>query len=102
MLVIWTKKRERVMLKSKKQSSQQDPLPEDFGSLEEFWKFWDTHSTSDYEDFMEDVDVCIDIHTSKVYCAVAKDLLTQLQTHAQQQGVSTETLINLWLREKVA
>ena len=38
----------------------------------------------------------------KVYCAVAKDLLTQLQIHARQQGVSTETLINLWLREKVA
>ena len=87
------------MLKNKKQSSQQDPLPENFGSLEEFW---DTHSTSDYEDFMEDVDVSIDIHTSKVYCAVAKDLLTQLQIHARQQGVSTETLINLWLREKVA
>jgi hypothetical protein len=64
------------MLKSKKQSSQQDPLPENFGSLEEFWEFWDTHSTFDYEVFMEDVDVSIDIHTSKVYCAVAKDLLT--------------------------
>ena len=90
------------MLKSKKQSSSQDSLPEDFGSLEEFCEFWDTHSTSDYEDLMEDVDVSIDIHTSKVYCAVAKDLLTQLQIHARQQGVSTETLINLWLREKVA
>jgi hypothetical protein len=62
------------MPKNKKQSTQQDPLPEDFGSLEEFCEFCDTHSTSDYEDFMEDVDVCIDIHTSKVYCAVEKDL----------------------------
>ena len=99
--MIWTKKRERVMPKSKKQGSQQDPLPEDFDSLEEFWEFWDTHSTSDYEDFMEDVEVSIDIHTSKVYYPVAKDLLAQLQTHARQQGVSTETLINLWLREKM-
>ena len=89
------------MPKSKKQGSQQDTLPEDFDSLEEFWEFWDTHSTFDYEDFMEDVDVSIDIHTSKVYYPVAKDLLAQLQTHARQQGVSTETLINLWLREKV-
>jgi len=89
------------MLKSKKQGSQQDLLPEDFDSLEEFGEFWDTHSTSDYEDFMEDVEVSIDIHTSKVYYPVAKDLLAQLQTHARQQGVSTETLINLCLREKV-
>ncbi|MBU4373975.1 MAG: BrnA antitoxin family protein [Candidatus Methanoperedenaceae archaeon] len=32
-------------------------MPEEFGSLEEFWAFWDTHSTADYEDLMEDVDV---------------------------------------------
>lgn len=59
------------------------------------------HSTFDYEDFMEDVDVSIDIHTSKVYYPVAKDLLAQLQSHVRQQGVSTETLINLRLREKM-
>ena len=61
------------MLENKKQTTQRDPLPEDFGSLEEFLAFWDTHSTADYEDQMEDVD--IGIHSSKVYCAVAKDLL---------------------------
>ena len=61
------------MPENKKQSTQRDPLPEDFGSLEEFWAFWDTHSTADYEDQMEDVD--IDIRSSKVYCALAKDLL---------------------------
>ena len=33
--------------------------------------------------------------------AVAKDITTALQTIAQQQGVSTQTLINLWLQEKL-
>ena len=102
MLVTWTKKREKVMPENKKQATQRDPLPEDFDSLEEFLAFWDTHSTADYEDQMEDVDVDIDIRSSKVYCAVAKDLLTQLRTRARQEGVSTETLINLWLQEKAA
>ncbi len=51
---------------------------------------------------MEDVDAHVDIHSSKVYCAVAKDVLTQVREQARQQGVSTETLINLWLQEKVA
>ena len=102
MLVTWTKKREKVMPENKKQSTQRDPLPEDFGSLEEFWEFWDAHSTADYEDQMEDMDVDIDIRSSKVYCAVAKDLLAQLRTRARQEGVSTETLINLWLQEKAA
>ena len=89
------------MLKSKKNILQRDPLPQNFGTLEEFWEFWDTHSTADYEDLMEDVDVQIDLRAIKIYCAVAKDLIDPLRTRARQQGVSTETLINLWLRDKV-
>lgn len=88
------------MPRSKTQVNKRDSLPENFESLEEFWSFWDTHSTADYEDFMEDVDVHIDIRSSKVYCAVAKDIIAQVRTQARRQGVSTETLINLWLLEK--
>ena len=76
--------------------------PEDFNTFEEFWAFWDTHSTADYEDVMEDVDSHVDIHSSKVYCAVAKDIIAQVRDRARRQGVSTETLINLWLQEKTA
>ena len=86
----------------KKSRGQTSPLPESFDSLEEFWEFWDTHSSADYEDLMEPVDVEIDISSHKIYCAIAKDVLSQLRTQARQQGVSTETLINLWLQEKLA
>ncbi|MFN3476567.1 MAG: CopG family antitoxin [Candidatus Methylomirabilales bacterium] len=89
------------MPQRKMQAHHRDPLPENFSSLEEFWAFWDTHSTADYEDLMEDVDVHVDIRSSKIYCAVAKDIIAQVRTQARRQGVSTETLINLWLREKV-
>jgi len=88
------------MPQSKMQARQRDPLPENFGSLEEFWAFWDTHSTTDYEDVMEVVDVHVDIRSSRVYCAVAKEIIAQVRIQARRQGVSTETLINLWLREK--
>ena len=89
------------MPRSKLHAHKRELLPENFESLEEFQEFWDTHSSADYEDLMEDVEVDIDIRSSRVYCAVAKDLLAQLRTQARRQGVSTETLINLWLREKV-
>lgn len=89
------------MAKNRKQVTGRDALPEEFHSLEEFWAFWDTHSTADYEDLMEDVDVHIDIGFSKAYCALARDLIAQLRAYARQQGISTETLINLWLKEKV-
>lgn len=88
------------MPRSKSHSRKREPLPENFESIEEFQEFWDTHSSADYEEQMEDVEVDIDIRSSRVYCAVAKDLLEQVRAQARRQGVSTETLINLWLREK--
>jgi hypothetical protein len=84
-----------------KKSAPKDALPENFSTLEELSDFWDTHSSADYEDVMEPVEVEIDLPSSKVYCPVAKDLLRQVRQQARQQGVSTETLINLWLQEKL-
>ena len=90
------------MPRSKPHAQEREPLPDNFGSLEELWMFWDTHSTADYEDLMEDVDMQVDIRSQRVYYAVAKDILTHIHTEARRQGVSPETLINLWLREKAA
>jgi hypothetical protein len=44
-------------MEDKKNLVERDILPDNFESLEEFWQFWDTHSTADYEDLMEDVEV---------------------------------------------
>ncbi len=78
-----------------------DVPSESFNTLEELSDFWDTHSSADYEEAMEPVEVEIDLASSKVYCPVVKDLLQQVRRQARRQGVSTETLINLWLQEKV-
>ncbi len=90
------------MPRSKALKGKRTPLPENFESIDDFQEFWDTHSSADYEDLMEDTEVDVAIRSSRVYCAVAKDILTQLRVEARRQGVSTETLINLWLREKAA
>ena len=90
------------MPRSKASSGKRAPLPENFESIDDLQEFWNTHSSADYEDLMEDVEVDVAIRSNRVYCAVAKDILTQLRAEARRQGVSTETLINLWLREKVA
>ena len=49
------------------------PLPEEFASIEEVQEFWDTHSTADYWDEMEDVDMGLSpafqakLETKKLY-----------------------------------
>ncbi len=89
------------MAKSKKNGKKREPLPENFDSIQALWDFWDTRSTADYEDLMEDVDFEVDIKSSKIFCAVDKELVKELHSRAQRRGISTETLINLLLREKM-
>ncbi|MBI4769530.1 MAG: hypothetical protein HY784_03715 [Chloroflexi bacterium] len=60
-------------------------------------EFWDTH---DFTDFDTDApDVKFDIT-----CAVPVevDLFHAIEQQAQRRGVQLETLVNLWLQEKLA
>lgn len=82
---------------------ERELLPESFDSLEQAAEFWNTHSTADYEDLMEEVEFEINLSSPKTYnYAIAKDLISKLREKARQQGISTQTLINLWLQEKLA
>lgn len=89
-------------MNDKKKSGAVDDLPENFTTLEEFWDFWDTHSSADYEGVMEAVEIEIDPSTSTVYLPVAKDLVSKVRIQARQQGISAETLVNLWLQERLS
>jgi len=44
-------------MRTKKESAPSEALPESFDSLVAFWEFWDSHSSADYEDLMEPVEV---------------------------------------------
>lgn len=79
---------------------QVDPLPDSFTSIEEAADFWDTHSLADYwEQTREVKDVKIDL--VRRHFRVDVQLARKIKRIAQQRGVSPETLINLWLQEKV-
>lgn len=85
-----------------KQTVERDPLPEYFNSLEELGEFWDTHSSADYEDYMEPVEFEVNLSSMRKNLRVSKDLYRALHKRAREQGVSTETLANLWLQEKLS
>ncbi len=86
-----------------KQKFQRDELPDEFASLEEAGEFWDTHSITDYEEFLEPVEFEVDLppRTGK-RIRLAQDLVVKVGEAAKQQGVSIEMLVNLWIQEKVA
>lgn len=88
------------MAKSKKE--KRDPLPDHFNSAEEAGEFWDTHSGADYEEYMTPVQIEVAVKRSVREVRVAPELLNQARKIARQQGLTAETLINLWLQEKIA
>ena len=67
-------------------------------SLEKMGEFWDTHDFTDFDDpNAPDVEFTIT-------CAVPIeiDLLSSVEKQAHRRGVKVETLVNLWLQQKLA
>ncbi len=76
-----------------------EPIPESFATPEEAGAFWDTHSAADYWDQMRDVVMEINIQSEIFLVALIPDLADRLAQEAEKRGVSTETLVNVWLSE---
>jgi hypothetical protein len=77
------------------------PVPGQFATIEEAAEFWDTHSLADYWDLTEEVEFNVDLQRRRYLVALAPELAEKLATVAHKQGLSTETLVNLWLSERL-
>lgn len=86
-----------------KNKTVRDPLPETFVTLQEIAEFWDTHDVSDYEEYLTPVEeVNVAAHPRHEYVVVLSDTLdTALRKIQQKEGISLNTLINLWIQEKL-
>ena len=81
---------------------QRDPLPEEFNNVQDAVEFWDTHSLADYEESWKDVQCEIDIKRRTYQISLDSRLYQKLRRAARARGVCAETLVNLWLQEKVS
>ena len=65
-------------------------------------EFWDSHDLSDFWDRTRPADFDVTIRSETTYCPVEARLAARLRSLAQRRGVSAETLVNLWLQEKLS
>jgi hypothetical protein len=67
-------------------------------TLEKMGEFWDTHDFTDFDNLATPDVEC------QIACAVPieLELLSALEQQARLRGVQVETLINLWLQQKLA
>jgi hypothetical protein len=84
-----------------KNKKQREPIPESFASIEEAAEWWDNHSLADYWDQTHEVEFEVNIKRSRHVITLEHRLAKQLREFAAKQGIATETLANLWLREKL-
>jgi len=70
-------------------------------SYREMGEFWDTHDVTEFWDATEPVEFEVDIQSEVRYCALESDLARKVSQIARRRGVSVETLVNLWVQERL-
>ena len=70
-------------------------------SYQAIGEYWDAHDAGEIWDETEEVKFEVDLESDVFYYAVETSLSSKLHRIAERRGVSAETLINLWLQEKV-
>jgi hypothetical protein len=72
-----------------------------FESLDELVKFFDANDMGDYWEQLPEAHFDINIKTRKHLVAIDEEIVPKLDEVAKSRKVSSEKLINNWLREKL-
>jgi hypothetical protein len=70
-------------------------------SYQEIGEYWDNHDLGDVWEQTTPAEFVVSGHAKTIYYPVESSLSQKLHALAQQRGVSAETLVNLWLQEKI-
>ena len=70
-------------------------------SYKEIGDYWDTHDATDFLTSGKHVEAVFSIDTEVTYCALDNQLSDRLLVAAKNHGVSSDTLINMWLQDKL-
>lgn len=70
-------------------------------SYAEIGEFWEMHDLSDFWAKTKKIKFDVDIESEVTYYPIKKDLSEKIQLMAHKRGVSSDTLVNLWLEQKI-
>lgn len=71
------------------------------GSFRELGDYWDSHDLGDVWDSTREVEIEVDLSSRRRYVSLDPGLSRRLAEIARARGVSPETLVNLWVQEKL-
>lgn len=89
------------MARKKSKTKERDPLPDHFDSLEEAGEFWDTHDSSDYEEYFHDVDCTFEIKKKTRLISMDGSLYDEVRAIAKKKRIPADKLVSRWIKEKL-
>ena len=72
------------------------------GSYREIGEFWSEHDLADFWDQTKPVEFEVEIESEKRYYPIERELSDEVNKIAHHRGVSMETLLNLWVKDKIS
>ncbi len=70
-------------------------------SYREIGDYWDVHGLSEVWGKTRKVKFEVQIESEAIYYPIEKTLSERIQSVARKQGVSSNTLVNLWIQQKL-
>ena len=67
----------------------------------EIAEFWDTHDLGKHWDKTKPAEFEVDIQSEATYYPIESALSDRIRRIAKKRGVSPETLLNLWLQQRL-
>jgi hypothetical protein len=69
-------------------------------TYQEIGEFWDAHDATEFGEQTE-VEFEVNIQAQRRYYPIDVQLSLKIKQMAEERGISEETLINLWVQEKI-
>lgn len=85
-----------------KNDRQIDPLPDDFASEEAAAEFWDTHSITDYEEFLEPAGLQVNIYRRHFEIEVDEECFMAVRDTAKKQHKPVKQLASEIIKQRLA
>lgn len=70
-------------------------------NYEEIGEYWDTHDMSDVWDKTKRVSFEFDAGSKAIFYPLEMKLAEKVRAMAKKEGLSSETLVNLWIQQKI-
>jgi hypothetical protein len=74
---------------------------EELRAYDKMREYWDKHNLTEIWDKTRDVDVDVKIESEVTLYEIERSLSEKLQQEAKKRGVSSGTLANLWLQQRL-